>query len=131
MKHRRSRAPADKGNLHTAALLHYLGLPADAADSYGSTPLHLAAARNAAHVIEYIIDESTSSLDKLVAARDNKGRTALELARERSNPLTVRLLQRASPSLRTRFMNLLMGTDGSKILWCARPSLTHRARAML
>ena len=37
---------AYKGNLHTAALLHYLGLPADAADSYGSTPLHLATGRS-------------------------------------------------------------------------------------
>ena len=108
---------AYKGNLHTAALLHYLGLPAAAADTYGSTPLHLAAARNAPHVIEYLIDESSSSIESLTKAKDNKGRTPLDIAKERSNPLAVRLLQRASPTLRTRCINLIMGTDGSKMLW--------------
>ena len=33
---------AYKGNQQTVSLLHYLGLPADAADAYGSTALHLA-----------------------------------------------------------------------------------------
>jgi len=108
---------AYKGNLQTAALLHYLGLPADAADSYGSTPLHLAAARNAPHVIEYLIDESSSSVEKLVTAKDNKGRTPLDIAKERSNPLAVRLLQRATPSLRQRLVNCMMGNDGSKVLF--------------
>ena len=114
---RAAPACADKGNLQTAALLHYLGLPAAAADTYGSTPLHLAAARNAPHVIEYLIDESSSSIESLVSAKDNKGRTPLDIAKERSNPLAVRLLQRASPTLRTRCINLIMGTDGSKMLW--------------
>jgi len=108
---------AYKGNIHTTALLHYLGLPADAADSYGSTPLHLAAARNAPHVIEYLIDESASDTERLVALKDNKGRTPLDIARERANPLAVRLLQRASPSLRTRLVNMMMGSDGSKVLF--------------
>ena len=35
----------------------------------------------------------------------------------RSNPLAVRLLQRASPSLSTRLINKMMGNDGSKVLW--------------
>ena len=108
---------AYKGNLHTAALLHYLGLPADAADSYGSTPLHLAAARNAPHVIEYLIDESSSSVEQLVSAKDNKGRTPLDIARERANPWAVRLLQRAVPNLGQRLINGMMGSDGSKIMF--------------
>lgn len=60
---------AYKGNQQTTALLHYLGLPADAADAYGSTPLHLAAMRNAPHVIEYLLDESSTDAEKLIAAR--------------------------------------------------------------
>jgi len=107
---------AYKGNLQTAALLHYLGLPANAADSYGSTPLHLAAARNAPHVIEYLLDESTSSLEELVSAKDNKGRTPLEVARERGHPLAVRLLTQATPTLRTRLIKTFTGSDGSKVL---------------
>ena len=105
-----------KGNLQTAALLHYLGLPADAMDSYGSTPLHLAAARNAPHVIEYLIDESSASAEKLVAMKDNKSRTPLDIARERGHPLAIRLLQGASPSLRTRLVRMINGQDGSRLL---------------
>ena len=105
-----------KGNLQTAALLHYLGLPADAADSYGSTPLHLAAARNAPHVIEYLIDESTSSVERLVGLKDNKGRTPLDIAKERGHPLAIRLLNGVTPSLRTRLVTLVNGQDGSRLL---------------
>jgi len=108
---------AYKGNQQTAALLHYLGLPADAADAYGSTPLHLAASRNAPHVIEYLIDESSTDTEKLVALKDNKGRTALEIAKGRGHALAVRLLQRAAPSLRTRLVTTMLGNDGSKVLF--------------
>ena len=107
---------AYKGNQQTAALLHYLGLPADAADAYGSTPLHLAASRNAPHVIEYLIDESTIETEKLVAIKDNKDRTALDIARERGHALAVRLLQRASPSLKMRVVNMVTGSDGTRAL---------------
>ena len=38
--------------------MHYLGLPADAADSYGSTPLHLATAQGMSTVVEYLLESS-------------------------------------------------------------------------
>ena len=60
---------AYKGNLHTAALLHYLGLPADAADSYGSTPLHLAAARGT---------HRTSSSTLLMSRRPRSSSSSLQ-----------------------------------------------------
>jgi len=47
---------AYKNNGQTVSLLHYLGLTADLTDSYGSTPMHLAAAQNALQVIEYLIE---------------------------------------------------------------------------
>jgi ankyrin repeat protein len=47
---------AYKNNEQTVSLLHYLGLPADAADSYGSTPMHLAAAQGALQVIQGGVD---------------------------------------------------------------------------
>jgi len=108
---------AYKGNLQTAALLHYLGLPADAADSYGSTPMHLAAARNAPHVIEYLIDESTTSVETLVALKDLKARTPFDVAKERGNVLAMRLLQKANPNCRTRLLQAMMGNDGSKVMF--------------
>ena len=108
---------AYKGNLQTAALLHYLGLPADAADSYGSTPLHLAAARNAPNVIEYLLDESSSSVEKLVELKDAKGRTPLDVAKERGNTLAVRLLMKAKPTCWVRILNAIGGNDGSKVMW--------------
>jgi len=108
---------AYKKNLQTVALLHYLGLPADAADSYGSTPLHLAAARNAPHVIEYLIDESTSSIEELAKLKDAKGRTPLDVAKEKGNALSVRLLQKVNPSCRARMLGFFMGNDGSKFLF--------------
>ena len=83
--------------------------------------MHLAAARNAPHVIEYLIDESSSSLERLVVMKDNKGRTPLDIARERQHPLVVRLLQRVNPSLRTRIITLVTGKDGSNVLMCAIP----------
>ena len=108
---------AYKGNLQTAALLHYLGLPADSADSYGSTPLHLAAARNAPQVIEYLIDESSSSIDRLVQIKDAKGRTPMDVARERGNEMAVRLLKKVNPTCATKLLLGMMGTDGSKLMW--------------
>ena len=103
-----------KGNQQTAALLHYLGLPADAADAYGSTPLHLAASRNAPHVIEYLIDESSTDTEKLVALKDNKVTQGLLLLLLPSSPLvrhatlccappnSTYLVVRAAPRLRLR-----------------------------
>lgn len=108
---------AYKGNLQTAALLHYLGLPADAADTYGSTPMHLAAARNAPQVIEYLIDESTSSVEKLVTMKDAKGRTPFEVAKERGNTMAMRLLLKANPTFFVRVHQALMGNDGSKVMF--------------
>lgn len=108
---------AYKGNQQTTALLHYLGLPADAADSYGSTPLHLAASRNAPHVIEYLIDEHTGAPEALVGIKDNKDRTALDIALERGHHLAVRILRRATPTLSQRAVRMIMGTDGAKTLF--------------
>lgn len=62
---------AYKGNSQTLALLAYLGLPVDAADAYGSTPLHLAAMRGASNVVEFLLESSDSS--KLIKMVDNKG----------------------------------------------------------
>lgn len=125
---------AYKGNLQTTALLHYLGLPADSCDSYGSTPLHLATSRNAPNVIEYLLDESSADPTKLVAAKDNKGRTPLDIAKERGFTLCVRPLVRANPDLKTRLMNAFMGTDGSKVMfyfYLINGSLTYLVYALV
>ena len=55
--------------------------------------------------------------------RDDKGRTALDVARGRGHALAARLLQRATPSLRTRIVTMISGSDGSKggggrVLFC-------------
>ena len=52
---------AYKNNQQTFALLHYMGLPADKADEYGSTALHLAAAQGASAVVEYMIENVTEA----------------------------------------------------------------------
>ena len=48
-------------------------------DKYGQTPLHLAASWGTAEVIEYFL--STGNCDPL--AKDNEGKTPLQLAKER------------------------------------------------
>ena len=48
--------------------------------------------------------------------KDNKDRTALDIARERGHALAVRLLQRASPSLKMRVVNMVTGSDGTRAL---------------
>ncbi|KAL3915076.1 MAG: hypothetical protein SGPRY_007386 [Prymnesium sp.] len=106
---------AYKGNSQTLALLSYLGLPFDAADAYGSTPLHLAAMRGATNVVEFLLESPEAP--RLLKMTDNKGRTPLQVAMERGEMLASRLLKAAQPSSYTRYMSLLMGDDGSKMMF--------------
>lgn len=106
---------AYKGNSQTLALLSYLGLPFDAADAYGSTPLHLAAMRGATNVVEFLLESPEAP--RLLKMTDNKGRTPLQVAMERGEMMASRLLKAAQPSSYTRYMSLLMGDDGSKMMF--------------
>jgi len=106
---------AYKGNSQTLALLSYLGLPLDAADAYGSTPLHLAAMRGANNVIEFLLESADAP--RLLKMTDNKGRTPLQVAQERGELMSSRLLKSAEPSSYTRYMSLVMGDDGSKVMF--------------
>lgn len=106
---------AYKGNQHSVALLHYLGLPADSADEYGSTPLHLAASRGCTSVVEYLLDAHDA--EKLASAKDNKGREPLSLAMERGHMDIARQLKLVKPNLAMRLMKIFGGNDGSKIFF--------------
>lgn len=103
---------AYKNNGQTVSLLHYLGLPADAADSYGSTPMHLAAAQGALQVIEYLI-EATPNAEALVKHKDNKGRTPIDVARERGFRHVLTTLAPLNPKPLMRFFYMVMGQGGA------------------
>ena len=106
---------AYKGNQHTAALLHYLGLPADAKDSYGSTPLHLATAQGASSVVEYLLESSEA--EKLLQIKDSKGRTAASVARERGHRHVLRIISAMQPTLMQRVLGGVIGQTGEKIMF--------------
>ena len=59
----------------------------------------------------------TSPLPQLVKLKDAKGRTPLDVAKEKANALSVRLLQKVNPSCRARMLGFFMGNDGSKFLF--------------
>mmetsp|Transcript_42916 Transcript_42916/g.142089 ORF Transcript_42916/g.142089 Transcript_42916/m.142089 type:complete len:568 (-) Transcript_42916:345-2048(-) len=103
---------AYKNNQQTVALLHYLGLPADAADSYGSTPMHLASAQGSLQVIEYII-EATPNPTQLVKLKDNKGRTPIDVARERGYRHVLQALAPLNPAPLMRCFYTIMGQGGA------------------
>ena len=106
---------AYKGNVHTVGLLHYLGLAADALDAYGSSPLHLATAQGAVGVVEYFL-ESTDAVT-LLDLKDQKGRTALDVARERNHVHVQRLIQRTKPQWHQRIMECFMGKGGERVMF--------------
>jgi len=67
---------AYKGQLEIVALLHFLGLDPNNVDSYGQTPVHLAALRGNYAVVEYLVLDCDCPFDGV----DNNGKTALDLA---------------------------------------------------
>jgi len=106
---------AYKGNQQTVALLHYLGLPADAADGYGSTPLHLATAQGATSVVDYFIE--TCDAQTLLALKDNKGRTVADVARERGHRHLLRTIAAIQPPLWQRILQGVTGKGGEKFFF--------------
>jgi len=104
---------AYKGNSQTTALLHYLGLPADAADSYGSTPLHLATAQNQGAVVEYLLEVGNGAA--LMKLKDKKGRTPMAVAKERQLRVVQRLMSAVEPTCMQRAMAMFMGQEGEKV----------------
>jgi len=105
---------AYKGNQQSVALLHYLGLPADKADSYGSTPLHLATAQGCSTVVEYLLE--SSEVANLIQLKDSKGRTPLDVAKERGHRHVLRMLQTAQPTFVQRVLKGLTGQGGEKVM---------------
>jgi len=101
--------------VHTVGLLHYLGLAADTLDAFGSSPLHLATAQGAVGVVEYFL-ESTEA-DALLDLKDQKGRTALDVAKERSHVHVQRLIQQTKPRWHQRLMACFMGKAGEKVMF--------------
>jgi len=106
---------AYKGNQQTVALLHYLGLPADAQDSYGSTPLHLATSQGASSVVEYLLE--SSEVESLVQIRDAKGRTPMDVAAQRGHKHVLKQLNALNPSALQRTLGIVMGDGGEKALF--------------
>ena len=104
---------AYKGNVHTVGLLHYLGLAADTLDAFGSSPLHLATAQGAVGVVEYFL-ESTEA-DALLDLQDQKGRSALDVAKERNHVHVQRLIQQTKPRWHQRLIQCFMGKAGEKV----------------
>ncbi|KAI9906708.1 hypothetical protein PsorP6_003101 [Peronosclerospora sorghi] len=67
---------AYQGATDILAVLHYLDVNSDARDSFGQTPLHLAAMRGHLESVEYLVE----TLEADVQARDAKERTPCDLA---------------------------------------------------
>ena len=106
---------AYKGNVHTVGLLHYLGLTATAIDSFGSSPLHLATAQGAVGAVEYFLESSEA--DALLDMKDEKGRTALAVAKERNHVHVQRLIQRVKPAWHQKLIECFMGKGGEKVMF--------------
>ena len=68
---------AYKGATEIVSVFQHLGLSSDKADSYGQTPLHLAAMRGQLDTVEYLVD----TLESDFSSRDNKGRTPYDVAK--------------------------------------------------
>ena len=51
-----------QGQLEIVALLHFLELKVDNVDSYGQTPLHLAALRGNYSVVEYLVMDCDANI---------------------------------------------------------------------
>ena len=90
---------AYKGNLDIVGLLNHLGLPYTSADSYGQTPLHLAAliaplkrARAGAPCASASVARVLIAAGAPKDAADVNGRTALFYAQAKANKPLVELL---------------------------------------
>ena len=89
------------------------GLKPTQADSYGSTPLHLAVSRNAAGPMIALM--RTNEIAELLQLKDAKGRTPLMVAEERGHTNLIPKLQ--DPELGTMVRPLRAWPD---LRLCAR-----------
>ena len=71
---------AYKGNAELVALFAGMGLPLDAQDSFGQTPLHLASLRNNFAAVEVLVEaaEERGIKEVLLKLADKEGKTPIE-----------------------------------------------------
>ena len=79
---------AYKGQLEIVALLHYLGLAVENVDSFGQTPLHLAALRGNFPAVEYLVMDCDAPID----LQDKNGKTPCDLAKAKGHGQITKFL---------------------------------------
>jgi ankyrin repeat protein len=115
---------AYKGNLACFSLLCDFGMDPLAVDSFGSTALHLAIARNSAAVVRWLLQHEAA--DALLAAQDSKGRTPAALSRERGERHLSALISERVHRAQAPLVAQLLSSPGSS-LFASANLVWHRA----